>query len=168
MTRPTRSIHKLTHIDRDDMPVMVDVGSKPITTRKAVARARVHINAALATAIRVNGIRKGRVLEVARLAGIQAAKKTADLIPLCHPVPLDNIEVHVALQGRNVEIEATAEATWKTGVEMEALTAATVAALTVYDMGKALDRAIRIDAVQLTAKTGGTHGEYRLHRRKTA
>lgn len=144
---------------------MVGVGNKPITARKAVAMARVHINARLAAAIRRNAVSKGRVLEVAQLAGIQAAKKTAELIPLCHPVPLEHIQVRVELKGRRVEIQATVEAHWKTGVEIEALTAAAVAALTVYDMGKALDRSMRIDGVQLLEKTGGTHGDYK--RRKS-
>ena len=151
----------LTHIDHSRMPAMVGVGNKPITARKAVAMARVHINARLAAAIRRNAVSKGRVLEVARLAGIQAAKKTAELIPLCHPVPLEDIQVKVELKGRRVEIQAAVEAHWKTGVEIEALTAAIVAALTVYDMGKALDRAIRIDDVQLLEKTGGTRGDYK-------
>ena len=140
---------------------MVGVGNKPITARKAVAMATVHINTPLATAIRRNAVGKGRVLEVARLAGIQAAKKAAELIPLCHPVPLEHIQVNVELKGRRVQIQATVEAHWKTGVEIEALTAAAVAALTVYDMGKALDRAIRIDGVQLLEKTGGTRGDYK-------
>ena len=144
---------------------MVGVGNKPITARKAVAMARVHINARLAAAIRRNAVSKGRVLEVARLAGIQAAKKTAELIPLCHPVPLEHIQVRVELKGRRVEIQAAVEAHWKTGVEIEALTAAAVAALTVYDMGKALDRTMRIDGVQLLEKTGGTRGDYK--RRKS-
>ncbi|HTV46800.1 MAG TPA: cyclic pyranopterin monophosphate synthase MoaC [Phycisphaerae bacterium] len=152
---------KLTHIDRYGMPAMVGVGNKPITARKAVAMATVHINTPLATAIRRNAVGKGRVLEVARLAGIQAAKKAAELIPLCHPVPLEHIQVNVELKGRRVQIQATVEAHWKTGVEIEALIAATVAALTVYDMGKALDRAIRIDGVQLLEKTGGTRGDYK-------
>lgn len=160
MTRRMRKTNRLTHIDKSGLPAMVSVATKPVTARTAVAIATVHINAALTAAIRTDAISKGRVLEVARLAGVQAAKRTAELIPLCHPIPLETIELLVQLRGRRVEIKATVGATWKTGVEMEALTAATVAALTVYDMGKALDRTIRIDAVQLLKKTGGTRGDY--------
>ncbi len=167
MNKSVRKISQLTHVNPAGLPTMVSVADKPITRRTAVATATVHLNRDLAAAIKKNSIRKGRVLEVARLAGIQAAKKTAELIPLCHPIPLESVEVDVHLRGRQVRIRAAVSATWKTGVEMEALTAAAVAALTVYDMGKAIDRTIRVDALELVEKTGGTHGDYFLHRRKT-
>lgn len=140
---------------------MVDVGDKPLTVRRAVAVGRVRISEALAEAIRANQVAKGNLLEVARLAGIQAAKRTDELIPLCHSLPLDAVDVQATLGDGCVELCAQARTTWKTGVEMEALTAVAVAALTVIDMGKAIDKAMVIEGVRLVEKTGGKSGDYR-------
>ena len=130
---------------------MVDVGGKPVSRRRAVARARVRM--AATTAARLRSLPKGDALTVARVAGIQAAKRTSELIPLCHPLPLTAIEVDLTVEAEGVAIEAAAETTAQTGVEMEALTAAAVAALTVYDMAKAVDKEMRIDGVELASKT---------------
>lgn len=151
---------KLSHLDDSGRTKMVDVSAKPVTERTAVAEAHVHVSPDLAQAIRENRIAKGSIFEVARLAGIQAAKRTDELIPLCHSLPLDSVGIELALEACSVIITATARATARTGVEMEALTAASVAALTVYDMGKAVDRSIRIDGIRLLRKTGGTRGDY--------
>ena len=151
---------KLTHTDEAGKARMVDVSGKKITERVAVVEARVRVAPALAECIRDNTLKKGDVLGVARLAGIQAAKRTDELIPLCHSVPLEAIEVQLGLEGEQVVILATARATWKTGVEMEAFTAAAVAALTVVDMGKAIDRGIVIESIRLIEKKGGRSGHY--------
>jgi len=151
----------LSHVDEHGTARMVDVGDKPATVRRAVAEGRVRINAELACAIRDNTLVKGNLLQVARLAGIQAAKRTDELIPLCHSLPLDAVDVQAALGDDCVELRAEARTTWKTGVEMEALTAVTVAALTVIDMGKAIDKAMVIEGVRLIEKTGGKSGDYR-------
>lgn len=151
---------KLSHINDSNRAQMVDVAAKPITARTAVAEAFVHISPELASAIAQNKIAKGNILDTARLAGIQAAKRTDELIPLCHSLPLDSVDVDLVLEGSTVRITATARATARTGVEMEALTAASVAALTIYDMGKAIDRAMTISGIRLLTKTGGTRGDY--------
>jgi len=130
---------------------MVDVGDKPVSRRRAVASASVHMSRATAETIRA--LPKGDALVTAQLAGIMAAKRTAELIPLCHPLPITHLDVRLEVGDSTVEIEATAETTAQTGVEMEALVAATVAALTVYDMAKAVDKEMRIDAVRLVEKT---------------
>ena len=130
---------------------MVDVGAKPLSRRRAVARGRVRM--AAATAERIRALPKGDALAVARIAGIQGAKRTSDLIPLCHPLPLTLVEVELTVDGDGVAIEAVAETTAQTGVEMEALVAVSVAALTVYDMAKAIDKGMVIDGVQLIEKT---------------
>jgi cyclic pyranopterin phosphate synthase len=130
---------------------MVDVGAKPVSRRRAVARARVLM--AESTTARLRSLPKGDALTVARVAGIQAAKRTSELIPLCHPLALTAIEVDLTVGADGVAIEAAAETTAQTGVEMEALTAATVAALTVYDMAKAVDKGMRIEGVELLSKT---------------
>jgi cyclic pyranopterin phosphate synthase len=149
----------LTHFDAEGRAVMVDVSGKASTTRIAVARGRVVMAPATLAAIQAGGIGKGDVLGVARLAGIMGAKRTADLIPLCHPLPLSSVKVDlVPVAPDAVEIEATAKTTGQTGVEMEALTAVTIAALTVYDMCKAIDRGMRVEAVRLTRKEGGKSG----------
>jgi cyclic pyranopterin phosphate synthase len=149
----------LTHFDADGKAVMVDVSGKPSTTRTAVARGRVVMDAATLETIQAGGIGKGDVLGVARLAGIMGAKRTAELIPLCHPLPLSSVKVDlVPVAPDTVEIEATARTTGQTGVEMEALTAVTVAALTVYDMCKAIDRGMRVEGVRLVRKEGGKSG----------
>jgi cyclic pyranopterin phosphate synthase len=145
---------------------MVDVGSKPDTERVAVAGGSVYMQPATLRLIREGALKKGDVLLVARLAGIMAAKKTADLIPLCHPLPLTHIDVQLTLDNDNsaLHITATARTVGKTGVEMEALTAVTVAALTVYDMAKAVDREMRLSDIRLLEKRGGQHGDYHVER----
>lgn len=145
----------LSHIDEDGRLRMVDVGGKPVTQRSAVAAGFVRISAALARAIRAGGLEKGDLLAAARLAGIQAAKRTAELIPLCHPLPLDWVDVQAGLRGRTVAITAEVRTTARTGAEMEALTAVAVAALTVIDMGKAVDPGMVIDGMKVLSKTGG-------------
>jgi cyclic pyranopterin phosphate synthase len=140
---------------------MVDVGEKEPTRRRAVARAEVEVGVAAAAAIRENRVAKGNVFEVARLAGISAAKRTGELIPLCHNLPLDHVRVDLSLAGTTVTITAEASAFARTGVEMEALAAAAVAALTVYDMLKALDKSMTIGPVLLLEKSGGKSGTYR-------
>lgn len=138
---------------------MVDVGKKPDTKRVAVAKGRVVMTPQTLELIRKNEIAKGDVLTVAQVAGIAAAKRTSELIPLCHPLLLTNISVDFDLQDDAIEIRAIVEATGKTGVEMEALTAVTVSALTIYDMCKAQDRAMRIQDVRLVKKSGGKSGD---------
>ncbi len=150
---------RLSHVDAGGAARMVDVGDKPLTVRRAVAEARVRLSDALAEAIRSNQLQKGNLLEVARLAGIQAAKRTDELIPLCHSLPLDAVDVRVELEPGGVRLVGEARTTWKTGVEMEALTAVTVAALTVIDMGKAVDKAMVIEQIRLVEKTGGRSGD---------
>jgi cyclic pyranopterin phosphate synthase len=140
---------------------MVDVGAKAETQRSATARARVVMQPATLDLIRAGTAAKGDVLGVARLAGIMAAKRTADLIPLCHPLPITAVTVDLRPEGADtVEIAATVRTTGRTGVEMEALTAASVAALTVYDMVKAVDRGMRIESLRVVAKSGGKSGDF--------
>jgi cyclic pyranopterin monophosphate synthase len=152
---------KLTHIDEHGRAKMVDTSEKPITTRRAVASARVLMSAATVDAILNHTTPKGDPLETARLAGIVAAKRTAELIPLCHPLPLTHVDVQARLADDGVHLEAEVTTRAQTGVEMEALTAVSVAALTVYDMCKALDKTMTISDVQLELKTGGKSGDYR-------
>jgi len=142
---------------------MVDVGAKPATKRRAVARATVALGPTAYLRVRDNTLAKGDALAVARLAGIQAGKRTAEWIPLCHTVPLDRLDVTIALvaKGRRAVITATAEARWATGVEMEALVAASAAALALYDMTKGVDRAIEIEGIALLEKSGGRSGTWR-------
>ena len=143
---------ELSHVDETTGDVrMVDVGAKAVSRRRAVARARVRM--AARTAERLRSLPKGDALTVARIAGIQAAKRTSELIPLCHPLPLTLVEVDLTVDGGGVSIQAAAETTAQTGVEMEALTAASVAALTVYDMAKAVDKEMLIEGVELVSKT---------------
>lgn len=150
----------LSHVSADGRAAMVDVGSKPITARSATAEAFVRLSPELAQRIRDGQIAKGPVLEVARLAGIQAAKRTDELIPLCHSLPLDSVEVTADLQPGRLRLTATARTHARTGVEMEALTAVTVAALTIIDMGKAVDKAMVIEGVRVLEKHGGRTGSY--------
>jgi cyclic pyranopterin phosphate synthase len=153
---------KLTHVDETGASRMVDVGAKPVTRRTARASGGVRMQPATLAAIAAGPVAKGSVQETARLAGIMAAKRTAELVPLCHPLPLDSINVDLRPVGADLlHIEATAIATAKTGVEMEALTAVSVAALTVYDMCKAVDRAMTIERIQLEEKTGGARGDFK-------
>jgi cyclic pyranopterin phosphate synthase len=157
---PPRS--KLSHYDAAGKPHMVDVSAKPATRRTASASAFVELSAAVLAALPSNP--KGDPLQVARIAGIQAAKRTSELIPLCHPLPLTHIDVQAEVVSggvRGIRIVASAATTGPTGVEMEALTAAAVAALTIYDMTKALDKSIVIRELRLESKTGGKSGEYK-------
>ena len=151
-----------THFDEHGRARMVDVGEKPDTLRTAAAAGRVLINRDTFRLIRSGGVKKGDVLTVAQLAGIMGAKHTADLIPMCHPVFTEGVQVSLALDEDrcSVEIRATARCHGKTGVEMEALTAVSVAALTVYDMCKAIQRDMVISDIRLLSKTGGIHGDF--------
>ena len=152
---------ELTHFDEQGASRMVDVGEKPITVRVARASGRVEMLPTTLEMIRNRGLAKGDVLEVARLAGIMGSKRTSDLIPLCHPLCLDRVSIDFSFPDQSsVQISATVQATGRTGVEMEALTAVTTAALTIYDMCKAVDRAMVIASVQLEAKSGGQRGDY--------
>jgi cyclic pyranopterin phosphate synthase len=152
----------LSHFDATGKAVMVDVTAKSETDRTATAQARIVMLPATLALIQAGTAAKGDVLGVARLAGIMAAKHTADLIPLCHPLPLTNVSIELTPDptANAVEIAATVRTTGRTGVEMEALTAASVAALTIYDMCKAVDRAMRIEALRVTHKSGGKSGEF--------
>ena len=156
---------RLSHFDEAGAPRMVDVSAKPETARTARAQAFVRIRPSVLKRLPRNP--KGNPLEIARIAGIAAAKRTAELIPLCHPLALTHADVEVRVEARGVRIVASASAVGPTGVEMEALTAAAVAALTVYDMTKALDKSIEIQDLYLLEKTGGKSGEFRRVRRRT-
>jgi cyclic pyranopterin phosphate synthase len=152
----------LSHVGSGGEARMVDVGSKPESARRAVASARVHMAPGTLALALAGGGPKGAVLETARLAGIQGAKRTSELIPLCHPLPLDLVDVTIEADGEHALcITATAAATWRTGVEMEALTAAAVAALTVIDMLKAVERTLVVSELRLESKSGGKHGDWR-------
>ncbi|HEX4171948.1 MAG TPA: cyclic pyranopterin monophosphate synthase MoaC [Acetobacteraceae bacterium] len=151
---------EFSHFDARGQAAMVDVGAKPITERTATARARVTMLPATAALIRSGGAKKGDVLGVARIAGIMAAKRTSELIPLCHPLPISAVSLDLTAAADAVEIAATVRTAGQTGVEMEALTAASVAALTVYDMCKSVDRGMRIEGLRLTHKAGGKSGEF--------
>lgn len=152
---------ELTHLDAAGKARMVDVGGKPETARQAVASGRIRMNAAALAAIRDGAVPKGDVLAAARIAGIMAAKKTADLIPLCHPLALSSVTVDFTVEDDGVAVTASASLVGRTGVEMEAMTACCVALLTIYDMVKALDKGMVIDAVRLIEKRGGKSGEWR-------
>ncbi len=151
---------RLTHLDDEGAARMVDVSPKAVTGRLARARAVVEMAPATAAAIRGATLKKGDALGVARIAGIQAAKRTDALIPLCHSLPLDHVDLTLVVEDARVVIEAVARTTARTGVEMEAMTAASVAALTIYDMAKAMDRGMRICAVELLEKRGGKSGTW--------
>ncbi|KRB79672.1 molybdenum cofactor biosynthesis protein MoaC [Sphingomonas sp. Root710] len=151
---------KLTHIDEDGAARMVDVSAKAETKREAVAEGRILIAAAALDAIRAGAVKKGDVLAVARVAGIMAAKKTADLIPLCHPLPISSVTLDLDIEEGGIRATARVVTTYTTGIEMEAMTAVSVALLTVYDMAKALDRGMRIEGVRLLSKTGGKSGDW--------
>ncbi|PZU66661.1 MULTISPECIES: cyclic pyranopterin monophosphate synthase MoaC [Sphingobium] len=150
----------LTHLDEDGAARMVDVSAKAVTAREAVAAGRITMAADAAQAIAAGLVKKGDVLAVARVAGIMAAKRTAELIPLCHPIPLSAVTIDFTLHDDGVTVTATARTAGQTGVEMEALTAATAALLTVYDMAKALDKGMIIGDVRLLAKRGGKSGDW--------
>jgi cyclic pyranopterin monophosphate synthase len=151
----------LTHLDTEGRARMVDVSAKPATDRRAVARAVVRMAPATARAVRDGDAPKGDVLSTARIAGIMAAKRTHELIPLCHPLPLSSVGVEAEVGDDEVVVTAEARTTAPTGVEMEALTAASVAALTVYDMVKGIERSVEIASVVLLEKTGGKSGDWR-------
>jgi cyclic pyranopterin phosphate synthase len=150
----------LTHIDEAGAARMVDVGGKAITAREAVATGRITMSAEAAAAIGAGTAKKGDVLAVARVAGIMAAKRTSDLIPLCHPLPLTKVEIDLAVDATGVTATATASTEGKTGVEMEALTAATVTLLTIYDMAKAIDKTMVLSDIRVVAKSGGKSGNW--------
>lgn len=150
----------LTHLDDEGSARMVDVGTKAVTARQGIASGRITMSADAAAAIRAGSVQKGDVLAVARVAGIMAAKKTSDLIPLCHPLPLSKVEIDLALDATGVTATATAATAGQTGVEMEALTAVSVTLLTIYDMAKALDKRMAIGHIRLIAKTGGKSGDW--------
>jgi cyclic pyranopterin phosphate synthase len=150
----------LTHVDGAGAARMVDVSGKAESMREATAKGRVRMLAATRALIGEGKAAKGDVLAAARLAGIMAAKRTSDLIPLCHPLPISSVVVDLALTDEAVEISATVRTTGRTGVEMEALTAVSVAALTIYDMVKAVDRGMRIEDVRVVAKSGGKSGDF--------
>jgi cyclic pyranopterin phosphate synthase len=154
---------EFTHLDEKGNARMVDVGHKDVTERIATAEGRIFVSPETLTAIREGGVAKGDVFSVSRLAGIMGAKRTPDLIPLCHPLPLSSVSVELfeATDGQSaIDITATCKVTARTGVEMEALTAVSVAALTVYDMCKAADKSMRISDIHLTHKAGGRSGTY--------
>ena len=151
---------RLTHLDEAGAAHMVDVGAKPATAREAIATGRITMSATALAAIRDGATAKGDVVAVARIAGIMAAKRTSDLIPLCHPLPLARVAIDLALDDHGIVATATAATDGKTGVEMEALTAVSVALLTIYDMAKAIDKAMVIGDVRLLAKSGGKSGPW--------
>lgn len=153
---------QLTHLDEQGRACMVDVGDKPDSERRAVAAGSVYMQPETLRLIRDGAVKKGDVLTIARIAGIMAAKRASELIPLCHPIALSQIEVEIMLDedASAARITATARTVGKTGVEMEALTAVSVAALTIYDMAKAVDRSMRLSDIRLLEKRGGVHGDY--------
>lgn len=156
-----RASRSLTHVDSKGKARMVDVTSKKPTSREATAEAFVVMSEETLSAVRKNEVEKGDVVGVARLAGIMAAKRTHELIPLCHPLALTSIDVEVEVESKGLRVRSTVRTTDRTGVEMEALTAASIAALTIYDMCKALDRSIAIERVRLLAKSGGRSGTWK-------
>ena len=151
----------LTHINQRGEAHIVDIGDKAVTQRRAVATARLEAKPETVALILGGTLKKGDALAVARIAGIMSAKKTPELIPLCHPIPLTSVTVEIVGDGPALLVTATAETTAQTGVEMEAMTAASVAALTLYDMAKSHDRAMRVTSIQLEAKSGGKSGDFR-------
>ena len=160
---------RLSHVDARGRVTMVDVGDKPVTSREAVARGSITMSREALRLIRAGAVKKGDPLQTARLAGILAAKQTSSLIPLCHPLPLSSVNVALTPKARGYQIEARVRTTSQTGVEMEALTAVAVAALTIYDMVKAVDKTMVIGDIRLMSKTGGRSGVYvRQEGRKAA
>jgi cyclic pyranopterin phosphate synthase len=157
-------MENLSHMDEQGRPKMVDVSGKAETERIAIAKGLVKVQAATFKRIKEGGVEKGDVLAVAQLAGISAAKQTSHLIPLCHPIPIDEVKIDFTLDEKNsaVEITAAVKSTGRTGVEMEALTAVSIAALTIYDMVKSIDRGARLENIRLVKKSGGKSGEITL------
>ena len=162
MTKEQDAQQKLTHLDEEGRARMVNVGEKPVTHRRCVARCEVQMDSTTLERISSGDLPKGDVLAVARIAGIQAAKRAAEWIPLAHPLPLDSVEVVLLPEGNasRLQIQATVESHWRTGVEMEALVAVSAAGLTVYDMCKAIDRGMSVQNVRLVSKTGGKSGSF--------
>lgn len=152
---------KLTHLDNEGAAHMVDVGGKPATQRRAVAMGRITMTARTLEAIRAGNAPKGDVLGTARIAGIMAAKRTGDLIPLCHPLGLEAVNIDFAYEADAIRATATASLSGRTGVEMEAMTAVSIALLTIYDMAKAIDKGMVIGSVRLIEKTGGKSGDWK-------
>jgi cyclic pyranopterin phosphate synthase len=150
----------LTHLDESGRARMVDVSEKPVTTREATAEATVRLGPVAAKAVLAGTVKKGDVLAVAQVAGVMGAKSTSTLIPLCHPLPLSGVSLEFTWNDDDLRIRATVRTNAQTGVEMEALTAVSVAALTVYDMVKAVEQAVRIEGIHLVHKSGGRRGEY--------
>ncbi|WP_298813379.1 cyclic pyranopterin monophosphate synthase MoaC [uncultured Sphingomonas sp.] len=150
----------LTHLDADGAAHMVDVGDKDVTRREATATGRIAMSAEAVAAIRAGAVKKGDVIAVARVAGIMAAKRTSDLVPLCHPLPITHASLDLDVTDDGVAATATVRTDGKTGVEMEALTAVSVALLTVYDMAKAIDKAMILHDIQVIAKSGGRSGDW--------
>lgn len=164
VSRLKRSLASLTHVDDRGRVRMVDVGDKPVTAREAIARGTVSMSAAARRAVRSGQVKKGDPLQTARIAGIMAAKRTSELVPLCHPLPLTSVSVDLLPTRTGYTIEARVRTSAQTGVEMEALTAVSVAALTVYDMLKAVDKAMVISDIRLIEKRGGASGTFRRGR----
>ena len=160
MTGPEPSAPRLTHVDETGAARMVDVGAKDVSRRAATARGRVEVSAEVVALLRGEGVPKGDALGVARVAGIMGAKRTPDLVPLCHPIAISGVEVDLHVADDAVEITASVRTTDRTGVEMEALTSVTVAALTVVDMVTAVDKRARITDVEVVAKAGGRSGDW--------
>jgi cyclic pyranopterin phosphate synthase len=159
--KPTQAARKLSHVDASGRARMVDVSAKPVTAREAVARGRIQISAAAMKLVRAGQLGKGGVVGVAQVAGVLAAKRTAELIPLCHPLALTHVDVDLKARRDGFVIEACVRTQAKTGAEMEALHAVAIAALTVYDMVKAVDKAMTIGEIRLVRKTGGRSGDFR-------
>ena len=158
----TEAKPEFTHLSGGDQPRMVDISEKNITERTAVALARVHLGHELSQLLKESGsTKKGPVLQTAVIGAIQAAKRTSELIPMCHPLPLSGVDVDIKLEGEYAVIRVTAKTNGRTGVEMEALTAASVAALTIYDMCKSVSKSMEIESICLLEKTGGKSGDYR-------
>jgi cyclic pyranopterin monophosphate synthase len=158
----TRISMALTHLDKKGRVTMVDVGEKSITRRVATARGIIHMSAEAFEAVTTDSVKKGNVLATAKVAGIMAAKNTCTIIPLCHPLPIDHIDIlfHLNEQSSSIEAQATVKVSGKTGVEMEALHAVSVTLLTIYDMVKAIDKTMVIDEIRLEEKSGGRSGKY--------
>lgn len=159
-TQPRRAKPRLSHVDPQGRVTMVDVGDKAVTTREATARGSIRMSKDAVAQIRSGTVTKGDPLQTARIAGIMAAKRTSSLIPLCHPLPISSVRVELVPTASGYDIEATVRTTAQTGVEMEALTAVSVAALTIYDMVKAVDKRMVISAIRLMKKTGGKSGTF--------
>jgi cyclic pyranopterin monophosphate synthase len=156
------TMSKLSHLDESGAAHMVDISAKANSVREAIAEGRISMSAEALAAIKAGSVKKGDVFATARIAGIMAAKKTSDLIPLCHPLALSSVTLDFAFEDQAIRATATARLTGQTGVEMEAMTAASVALLTIYDMAKAVDKTMIISGIRLLSKSGGKSGEWRV------